>query len=95
MRITILQGAFLPVPPLRGGAVEKRWFELGKRFTEHGHSVCQVSRKFDGLPVVELIEGVRHVRVKGYDTPANGMYLKLLDLLYSVRALVRCRLQTS
>ena len=87
MRITILQGAFLPVPPLRGGAVEKRWFELGKRFTEHGHSVCQVSRKFDGLPVVELIEGVRHVRVQGYDTPANGMYLKLLDLLYSVQAL--------
>ena len=87
MRITILQGAFLPVPPLRGGAVEKMWFELGKQFSQQGHSVCQVSRSFPGLPHEELIEDVRHVRVQGYNTPANGLYLKLLDLLYSLRAL--------
>jgi glycosyltransferase involved in cell wall biosynthesis len=87
LRITILQGAFLPVPPLRGGAVEKMWFELGKQFSQQGHSVCQVSRLFEGLPPIELIEGVRHVRVQGFDTPANGLYLKLLDLLYSLRAL--------
>ena len=75
------------MPPLRGGAVEKMWFELGKQFTQLGNSVCQVSRRFEGLPAVELIEGVRHVRVQGYDTPANGLHLKLLDLLYSLRAL--------
>jgi glycosyltransferase involved in cell wall biosynthesis len=87
MQITILQGAFLPVPPLRGGAVEKLWFELGKQFSQQGHSVCHVSRRFPGLPTQELIEGVRHLRVQGYDTPANGIHLKLLDLLYSLRAL--------
>jgi glycosyltransferase involved in cell wall biosynthesis len=87
LRITILQGAFLPVPPLRGGAVEKMWFELGKQFSHQGHSVCHVSRRFEGLPSVELIERVRHVRVQGYDTPSNGLHLKLLDLLYSLRAL--------
>jgi glycosyltransferase involved in cell wall biosynthesis len=87
MQITILQGAFLPVPPLRGGAVEKLWFELGKQFSEQGHSVCHVSRRFPGLPTQELIEGVRHLRVQGYDTPANGIHLKLLDLLYSLRSL--------
>ena len=87
MRITILQGAFLPVPPLRGGAVEKMWFELGKQFSQQGHRVCHVSRSFPGLPPEELIEGVRHVRVQGSDTPSNGLYLKLLDLLYSLRAL--------
>lgn len=87
MRISILQGAFLPVPPLRGGAVEKRWFELGKQFSQQGHRVCHVSRSFPGLPPEELIEGVRHVRVQGSDTPANGLSLKLLDLLYSLRAL--------
>jgi glycosyltransferase involved in cell wall biosynthesis len=87
MRITILQGAFLPVPTLRGGAVEKLWFELGKQFSRQGHNVCHVSRLFPGLPQQELIHGVRHVRVKGYDTPANGLHLKLLDLLYSLRAL--------
>lgn len=87
MRITILQGAFLPVPPLRGGAVEKRWFELGQQFCRKGHSVCHVSRSFPGLPACENIGGVRHVRVKGYEMPANGWVLKALDLLYSWRAL--------
>ncbi len=87
MRITILQGAFLPVPPLRGGAVEKLWFQLGQQFSQQGHSVCHVSRLFPGLPGQEVIEGVRHVRVKGYNTPANSLYLKALDLIYSLRAL--------
>jgi glycosyltransferase involved in cell wall biosynthesis len=87
LRITILQGAFLPVPPLRGGAVEKMWFKLGKQFARQGHNVCQVSRLFPGLPQEEWIEDVHHLRVRGYDTPANGLHLKLLDLLYSRRAL--------
>lgn len=87
MRITILQGAFLPVPPLRGGAVEKLWFELGKQFSKQGHSVCHVSRQFPDLPTHELIGGVQHLRIKGYDIPANGLHLKALDLLYSWWAL--------
>jgi hypothetical protein len=37
MRITIVQGAFLPVPPVLGGAVEKIWFALGKEFASRGH----------------------------------------------------------
>src|ERR1043166_9204720 len=28
MKITIVTGAFLPVPPIMGGAVEKAWFAL-------------------------------------------------------------------
>ena len=87
MRITIVQGAFLPVPTLRGGAVEKIWFELGKHFSRQGHSVCHLSRRFPGLPSQEVIEDVRHLRLRGYDTPVNGLLLKLLDLLYSIRAL--------
>ena len=87
MKITILQGAFLPVPPLRGGAVEKLWFELGKQFSQQGQSVCHVSRCFDGLPQAEVIDGIQHLRVKGYETPSNIIHLKTLDLLYSLRAL--------
>ena len=36
MRITILQGAFLPVPAIRGGAIEKAWQVLGEAFVKAG-----------------------------------------------------------
>jgi len=86
MRITILQGAFFPVPTLLGGAVEKMWFRLGQEFAACGHDVVQVSRAHPDLAETELIDGVRHVRVHGYGQPANGLYLKWLDLLYTRRA---------
>ena len=86
MRITILQGAFFPVPPLRGGAVEKLWFQLGKEFSKLGHHVSHISRSFPGLPDDEYIDGVHHIRIKGYDTPSGRLYLKALDFLYSQRA---------
>ena len=87
MRITIVQGAFLPVPPLHGGAVEKLWFELGKQFSRLGHEVVHVSRAHHDLPDQELIGGVRHFRIPGFDMPANGLLLKIFDLIYSIRAL--------
>ena len=44
MKITIVLGAFFPVPPLLGGAVEKVWFALGPEFVRRGHEVVQISR---------------------------------------------------
>ncbi len=85
MRITIAQGAFLPVPPLRGGAVEKVWFALGKEFARAGHHVTHLSREFPGLASEESIEKVRHIRVEGFDTPRSLPVLKLLDFIYSLR----------
>jgi glycosyltransferase involved in cell wall biosynthesis len=85
MRITIAQGAFLPVPPSRGGAIEKVWFQLGKIFAAKGHEVTHISRLCDGLPPEETIEGVRHLRVPGYSTPSSLWKLKFLDLLYARR----------
>ena len=61
MRITILQGAFLPVPAIRGGAIEKAWQVLGEAFVKAGHDVTHISRLCDGLPEQESIEGVRHL----------------------------------
>ena len=80
MKITIVQGAFLPVPTLRGGAVEKMWFELGKQFVSKGHTVTHISRKFPGLPFLEFIDGVKHIRVRGFDWPSNPIILKLLRI---------------
>ena len=57
MKITILQGAFLPVPPLRGGAIEKAWQGLGEAFVETGHEVTHISRLWGDLPAREKIRG--------------------------------------
>ena len=86
MRITIVQGAFLPVPPLLGGAVEKVWFALGKEFARHGHEVTHVSRAFKGLPTHEVIEGVSHRRISGSTSPATTTKRLLLDFKYALRA---------
>jgi len=87
MRITIVQGAFLPVPPLMGGAEEKICFALGEEFARCGHQVTHISRAYQNLPAEEMIEGVRHLRVSGFDTPKSLIVLKLFDLVYSWRVL--------
>ncbi len=86
MRITILQGAFLPVPALRGGAIEKAWEALGRSFSEKGHEVTHVSRLCDGLPAEEQIGSVRHLRVKGANAVRNPWILKFLEFSYVMRA---------
>ncbi len=86
MRINILQGAFLPVPAIRGGAIEKAWHALGRSFAANGHQVTHVSRLCDGLERAESMDGVRHVRVPGTDAVKNPYLLKALELPYVLRA---------
>jgi glycosyltransferase involved in cell wall biosynthesis len=85
VKITIVLGAFFPVPPLMGGAVEKVWFALGQEFARQGHEVVQISRTHPDLPPNETIGGVEHIRVSGFDQPRSLLWLKVLDLIYSVR----------
>ena len=87
LKITIVQGAFLPIPPLLGGAVEKVWFALGREFAAAGHEVTHISRRYGDLSHQETLDGVRHIRIAGYDTPRSLVVLKLMDLLYSRRVL--------
>lgn len=70
-----------------GGAVEKFWFAAAQEFARRGHEVTQMSRKMPGAPPHEEIDGVHHVRVRGFNAPANLAYLKLLDLIYSLGVL--------
>lgn len=87
MRITIVQGAFFPVPPRLGGAVEKIWHALGREFARHGHQVTHVSRLHGDLPARETDDvGVTHRRVRGFDTPRSLAVLKALDGVYTLRA---------
>ncbi len=85
MKITIVTGAFFPVPPVMGGAVEKVWFALGQEFVRRGHEVVQISRAHPQLPAVEEIAGVQHRRISGFSQPRSLVRLKLLDLFYSLR----------
>ena len=85
LRLTIAQGAFLPVPPRLGGAVEKAWYALGREFARRGHTVTHIGRRFEGLPDRETDGGVTYLRVRGHAAPARLWQLKLLDLLYSRR----------
>lgn len=85
MRITIVLGAFLPVPPIMGGAVEKVWLALAQEFVRRGHEVTMISRAMKGLLPNETRDGIHHLRIKGYDTPASLLVLKLFDFFYSLR----------
>lgn len=87
MNITIVQGAFLPVPPVAGGAVEKLWFDLGREFARRGLSVTHISRHWPGLPKNDRVDGVAYQRVAGFDRPRSALLSKLMDLVYSVRCL--------
>jgi glycosyltransferase involved in cell wall biosynthesis len=87
LKITILQGAFLPVPPKLGGAVEKLWYQFGIIFHESGHDVTHISRSYAGMPSQQVISGVHHIRLSGFDMPSNIFLVKLFDLLFSLRAL--------
>ncbi len=86
MKITIVLGAFFPVPPTMGGAVEKAWFALAHEFAARGHEVTMISRAMPGLARNETVGEVHHVRVPGFDTPRSLLWLKFLDLIYSLRA---------
>jgi glycosyltransferase involved in cell wall biosynthesis len=87
MKITIVLGAFLPVPPTMGGAVEKVWYTLAGEFGHRGHEVAIVSRKMPHQRRDEVVDGLRHLRVRGFDTPRSLVWLKFLDLVYSLRVI--------
>lgn len=87
MKITIVQGAFLPVPPILGGAVEKIYFKLGQEFADLGHEVIHISKSHSILKNKETLNGVSHIRVKGFATPKSLLLLKLYDLIYTLRTL--------
>lgn len=87
MKITIVLGAFFPVPPVMGGAVEKVWFALSQEFAGRDHEVVLISRALPELRRCELHGGVKILRVPGFNTPRSLLWLKFLDLIYSIGAL--------
>ena len=67
MRINIVTGFFLPVPPVMGGATEKIWYRLAEAFARAGHQVTFISRAWPGFAADETVNGVHHHRLRGAD----------------------------
>lgn len=65
MRICHVAPELLPVPPTKGGAIERWVRDAAVRLTRRGHEVHVVSRDADGEPGEREIDGVRyhHVRI--------------------------------
>ena len=85
MRITIVGGFFLPVPPVSGGSTEKSWFQLARHFVARGHQVTLFSRRWPGWPDEETVDGVRLLRLPGFDHRRKLGQNLLLDFIWSWR----------
>lgn len=85
MRISIVCGFFLPVPPVSGGSTEKSWYNLAREFTARGHEVTMFSRRWRGFPHRETSEGIHHVRLPGWNHTRQLWRNLLLDFLWSWR----------
>lgn len=85
MKISIVMGFFLPMPPDAGGATEKSWHRLSIELARLGHEVTIYSRRWAGWPDEERLEGVRHIRLKGYHHTRHLWRNLLLDFLWGLR----------
>lgn len=84
MKIAISFGGFLPVPPLRGGATEKIWTQLARRLAVCGHKILAFSRRWPEQPNDEVVTGVRHVRLTGWNHYPRRWQNLLVDLRWSL-----------
>jgi glycosyltransferase involved in cell wall biosynthesis len=85
MRITIVSGFFLPVPPVSGGSTEKSWYNLAREFASRGHAVTLISRRWRDFPDEETRDGIHHLRLPGWDHQGRLLQNLLLDFLWSWR----------
>lgn len=85
MKITIVMGFFLPIPAEAGGSTEKSWEHLALEFSRRGHEVTIISRHWRDWPRKEVRDGVRHLRLDGYDHTGNLSRNLWLDFKWSLR----------
>ncbi len=87
MKITIVCGFFLPVPPILGGSTEKIWHRLAREFVAAGHTVTMISRRWPGWPDRETeMEGrLTHLRLQGRTHTRYLPLNLLLDFLWGLQ----------
>jgi glycosyltransferase involved in cell wall biosynthesis len=85
VRITIVIGPFYPIPPVLGGAVEKVHLLLAGAYRAAGHDVTIISRRYKDFAADEVVDGIRHIRVRSTDRRSSLIVNLLLDFCYAVR----------
>lgn len=95
MRVTIILGAFFPIPPINGGAVEKRWFAMAKEMVRQGHDVTIICKNHPLTPIKsEIVSGILIERVKGFCFTKYQILLKIYDFIYTVLALKKVSVES-
>ena len=87
MKIVLVQGAFLPIPPVKGGAVEKMWYLLGKEFVKQGHEVIHICKAFENMLDEETVDGVLIKRKSGFNFSSNFIVSNFKDFYYTLKIL--------
>jgi glycosyltransferase involved in cell wall biosynthesis len=90
VRITIVIGPFYPIPPVLGGAVEKVHLLLAGAYRAAGHDVTIISRSYKDFADEEVVDGIRHIRIRSSDRSSSLVVNLPLDFCYAVR--VACAL---
>jgi glycosyltransferase involved in cell wall biosynthesis len=85
MRITIILGPFLPVPPVLGGAVEKVQLLLAQAYKAAGHDVTVISRKYEHFPIEETVGEIKFIRIASFNRSSSLLANLTLDFCYAIR----------
>ena len=85
MKINVVMGFFLPMPPAAGGATEKSWHQLAQEFARRGHEVTIVSRTWAAWPQRESCDGVQYLRLPGFAHTRRLAHNLWLDFRWSLR----------
>ncbi len=84
MKITVVSGPFLPMPPAPCGAVERVWQGLTECFVRRGHEVTVLCRHHPSQRAEETVNGVRYLRRTQFARHSRLMVNLWRDFVYSV-----------
>lgn len=85
MKITVVTGPFLSVPPAPCGAVERVWRDLAGQLAGRGHDVTLISRAHEALPAGKTADGVFVKPIKGASSGRSMPVNLLKDFFYGLR----------
>jgi len=88
MKINIITGAFIPLPPAGCGAVERVWHGLAPYFAAQGHEVTFYACTHSAQAVDETVDGVRFARRCQFkQTSSRAVNILLKDSIYALNML--------